>query len=109
MGSAKWRNEPVDENVDYKPAKRDAAWQLLHLYDPRVIIKGSNMPAYRYLFTERKISGQRSVDALNVPTKDGYEIVPTPEAKSLAGYLLSLDKSHALKEVKTATTEVVAK
>ena len=67
------------------------------------------MPAYRYLFEKRKISGQRSVDALNVPTDDGYEIVPTPEAVSLVGYLLSLDKSHALKEVKTAAPEVAAK
>ena len=35
VGSAKWRNEAVDEDPQYKPAKRDAAWQLLHLYDPR--------------------------------------------------------------------------
>ncbi len=108
-GSAKWRNEPADENFGYKPAKRDEAWELLHLYNPRVIIKESNMPAYRNLFVERKISGQRSDDALDVPTKDGWEVVPTAEAKALAGYLLSLDKSHALKEVKTAAAEVVAK
>jgi hypothetical protein len=67
------------------------------------------MPAYRYLFEKRKISGQRSEDALNVPTDDGYEIVPKTEAKQLVGYLMTLDKSHALKEVKTATPEVAAK
>ena len=109
VGSAKWRNEDEHENAQYKPARRDAAWQLLHLYAPRTIVKESTMPAYRYLFIKRKISGERSVDALNTPTEDGYEIVPTPEAKSLVGYLLSLDKSHALKEVKTATPEVAAK
>lgn len=109
VGSAKWRNEPADENAQYKPAKRDAAWQLLHLYAPTTISHDSKMPAYRYLFEKRKISGQRSVDALNVAVEDGYEIVPKPEAKSLVGYLLSLDKSHALKEVKTATPEVAAK
>ena len=53
--------------------------------------------------------GQRSVDALNVPTEDGYEIVPKTEAKALVSYLLTLDKSHPLKEVKTATPEVAAK
>jgi cytochrome c oxidase cbb3-type subunit 2 len=109
VGSEKWRNEPKDENVQYRPAKRDAAWQLLHLYAPTTIVKDSKMPPYRYLFEKRKISGQRSVDALNVPTEDGYEIVPKTEAKALVGYLLSLDKSHPLKEVKTAKPEVAAK
>jgi len=109
VGSATWRDEAKDENPQYKPAKRDAAWQLLHLYNPRVIVKDSTMPAYRYLFLERKISGQRSVDALDVRTTEGFEIVPKPEAKSLVGYLLSLDRSHALKEVKTAKPEVAAK
>jgi len=109
VGSAKWRNEPADESPEFKPAKRDAAWQLLHLYAPRTIVKESNMPAYRSLFEKRRISGERSADALNVPTEDGYEIVPKPDAKVLVAYLLSLDKSHALKEVKTATPEVAAK
>src|SRR5882757_8596276 len=108
VGSAKWRNEPVDEDPQYKTAKRDAAWQLLHLYAPTTIVHDSKMPSYRYLFEKRKISGQRSVDAVNVAVEEGYEVVPTPEAKSLVGYLLSLDKSHALKEVKTATPEVAA-
>jgi cytochrome c oxidase cbb3-type subunit 2 len=109
VGASKWRNEADNENAEYKPAKRDAAWQLLHLYDPRAIVKESNMPAYRSLFVTRKISGQRSVDALDVPTADGTEVVPTTEAKELVGYLLSLDKSHALKEVKNAKPEVAAK
>jgi cytochrome c oxidase cbb3-type subunit 2 len=109
VGSAKWRNEPADENAQYKPAKRDATWQLLHLYAPNTIIRDSKMPSYRYLFEKRKISGQRSNDALNVATEDGYEVVPKPEAKELVGYLLTLDKSHPLKEVKTATPEVAAK
>ena len=109
VGSAKWRNEPTDEDPQYKPAKRDAAWQLLHLYAPRTIVKESNMPSYRYLFDKRKISGQRSIDALDVPVEDGWEVVPTAEAKELVGYLLSLDRSHPLKEVKSATPEVAAK
>jgi cytochrome c oxidase cbb3-type subunit 2 len=109
VGSAKWRNEPADENAEYKPAKRDAAWELLHLYNPRAIVNNSNMPSYRYLFEERKISGQRSGDALDVPTKEGYEIVPKTDAKVLVGYLLSLDRSHPLNEVKTPAPEVAAK
>jgi len=109
VGSEKWRDEAADERAGFKPAKRDAAWQLRHLYDPRAIQKESMMPPYRYLFTKHKISGQRSVDALDVPVEAGYEIIPTPEARNLVGYLLSLDKSHPLKEVKTASKEVAAK
>lgn len=109
VGSAKWRNEPENEDAKFKPAKRDAAWQLLHLYAPQTIVKDSTMPPYRYLFKEQKIGGQRSLDALNVPAKEGYEIVPTADAKNLVGYLLSLDKSHPLKEVKSAAPAVAAK
>jgi cytochrome c oxidase cbb3-type subunit 2 len=102
VGSAKWRNEPLDETR--KPQKRDTAWHLLHLYNPQAVITESNMPAYRYLFEERKISGQRSAEALPVAAKKGidYEVVPTADAKALVGYLQTLDRSHPLKEVKSA-------
>jgi cytochrome c oxidase cbb3-type subunit 2 len=109
VGWSKWRNEPANEDAQHKPVRRDTAWHLVHLYNPRAIVKDSNMPPYRYLFTKRKIGSQRSAEALNVPVEDGYEIVPKPEAKYLVGYLLSLDKTHPLKEVKTATPEVAAK
>lgn len=109
VGSAKWRNEPENEDAKYKPAKRDATWQLLHLYAPQTIVKNSSMPPYRYLFKRQKIGGQRSANALNVPVEEGYEIVPTPDALNLVGYLLSLDKSHPLKEVKSAAPVVATK
>lgn len=113
VGAAKWRNEPEDENPAYKPAKRDAKWQLLHLYAPRTIVKESNMPPYRYLFETKKISGQPSADALALTGKDapepGCEIVPKQEAKDLVGYLLSLDRSHPLKEVKSPAPEAAKK
>jgi cytochrome c oxidase cbb3-type subunit 2 len=108
VGWSKWRNEPENEDPKEKPAKRDAAWHLKHLYNPRTVVKSSNMPPYRYLFKKQKIGSQRSAEALDVPVEDGYQIVPTQEAKDLVGYLLSLDKSHDLKEVKTAP-EVAAK
>jgi cytochrome c oxidase cbb3-type subunit 2 len=108
VGSAKWRNEPEDESR--KPAKRDAAWHLLHLFNPRTVVTQSIMPSYRYLFEERKISGQRSADALPVAARKGadYEVVPTADAEALVGYLLTLDRSHPLKEVKSAPTAAAA-
>jgi len=113
VGSDKWRNEAVDEDPLYKPAKRDATWQLLHLYAPQSIVKDSKMPPYRYLFEKRKISGQRSDEALKLTGEDapepGWEIVPKPEAKQLVSYLQSLDRSHPLNEVKSAAPAPAAK
>ena len=102
VGAKTWRNEA--ENDTHRPKKRDAAWHYLHLYKPTAIIRESNMPPYPYLFEKRKISGQRSHDALpedQVRAGDGYEIVPKNEARELVAYLLSLDRSHPLKEVKS--------
>jgi cytochrome c oxidase cbb3-type subunit II len=67
--------------------------QLLHLYNPRITSPDSMMPQYPYLFTKRKIKGPRSSEALPLPPKfqeEGYEIIPTAEAKALAEYLVSL-------------------
>ncbi|HEY1490387.1 MAG TPA: cbb3-type cytochrome c oxidase subunit II, partial [Verrucomicrobiae bacterium] len=72
----------------------DANWQLLHLYAPKCVVKDSLMPPFRYLFETRKIGDTPSPDALNLPSgfapPAGYEVVPKPEAKELAAYLLSL-------------------
>jgi cytochrome c oxidase cbb3-type subunit 2 len=72
----------------------DANWQLLHLYAPQTV-KGSLMPPFRYLFeTRKKVGGEFSPDALNLPKKfapvGDYEVVPKPDAKKLVAYLLSL-------------------
>lgn len=100
VGSSGWRNEPADDQV--RPAKRDAAWHYLHLYHPTAIVKASNMPSYKSLFDLRKVTGAASLDALALPAEmappAGFELVPKAEAKSLVAYLLSLDRSHPLKE-----------
>jgi hypothetical protein len=62
------------------------------------------MPAYHFLYEKRRISGERAADALKLGEADavpeGWEVVPTYNAKCLVAYLMSLDQSHALKEVK---------
>jgi hypothetical protein len=81
-----------------------AAWHHRHLYSPRSITRDSNMPAYHFLYEKRAISGERAADALTLGEADavpeGWEVVPTFDAKCLVAYLMSLDQSHALKEVK---------
>ena len=70
------------------------------LYDPYISNPHCSMPAYRFLFTTRKIAGQPSADALVLPDLDappaGFEIVPTPQAQALVAYLLSLKKDYQL-------------
>jgi cbb3-type cytochrome oxidase cytochrome c subunit len=82
-----------------------AAWHHLHLYAPRVLSRDSNMPAFRFLYEKRLITGERSADALELTDSDappaGWEIVPTYEAKCLVAFLMSLDQSHPLAEVKS--------
>ena len=54
------------------------------------------MPAYAFLFEERKIAGEASPQALHLATgaaPAGSEIVPSPRAQALAAYLLSLNTS----------------
>jgi cbb3-type cytochrome oxidase cytochrome c subunit len=92
-------------------------WHHLHLYSPRSIglysppgvnfdNRDSNMPAYQFLYEKRRISGERSADALQLKGNDappsGWEVVPTYDAKCLVAYLMARDQSHGLKEVKSA-------
>jgi cytochrome c oxidase cbb3-type subunit 2 len=104
LGWAEWRDEKPDDTR--RPKRRDAAWHFAHLYQPRIIIGESNHPPYRYLFEVRKVSGQRSSDALTLVDPSmpgpGQEVVPTSDAKALVRYLLSLDRSHALPEATVA-------
>jgi cytochrome c oxidase cbb3-type subunit 2 len=75
-------------------ARVEANWQLLHLYAPKSVVKGSTMPPFRYLFEVRKIGREPSPDALKLPPEfsppAGYEVVPKSEAQELAAYLASL-------------------
>jgi hypothetical protein len=80
----------------------DANIQLQHLYAPKAVVKNSTMPAFRYLFEVRKISDAPSPEALVLPKEfapaAGYEVVPKPEARQLAAYLLSLRANVPLYE-----------
>lgn len=102
VGAKDWRNNPKGDLA--APKQRDAQWHYAHLYAPREFFKDSNHPSYRYLFDEKPIVGQRADDALELKGADapaaGRQIVPSNEAKSLVAYLLSLDRSHDLPELK---------
>jgi cytochrome c oxidase cbb3-type subunit 2 len=66
------------------------------------------MPAYRFLYQKRRITGEPSLDALKLNGRDAppenWEIIPTYDAKCLVAFLMSRDQSHPLKEVKSASS-----
>jgi cbb3-type cytochrome oxidase cytochrome c subunit len=91
-----------------QPPMYSAAWHHVHLYSPRSINVDSNMPSYRFLYQTRRITDAPSADALKLtgseaPT-EGWEIVPTYDAKCLVAYLMSLNQSHPLKGIRSAAT-----
>jgi cbb3-type cytochrome oxidase cytochrome c subunit len=96
---------PWPEQTAGLPPMYSAAWHHVHLYSPRSINLDSNMPSYRFLYQARRISDARSSDALQLSGSDapreGWEIVPTYDAKCLVAYMMALNQSHPLKDVKS--------
>jgi len=87
------------------PPMYSAAWHHVHLFAPRSINPDSNMPSYRFLYRTRRITGERSAEALQLSGADappeGWEVVPTFDAKCVVAYLMGLNQSHPLKEVRS--------
>jgi cbb3-type cytochrome oxidase cytochrome c subunit len=103
---------PWPEQTAGLPPMYSAAWHHVHLYSPRSINLDSNMPSYRFLYRARRISAGRSSDALQVTGSDappeGWEIVPTFDARCLVAYMMALNQSHPLKEARSAGAPAAA-
>ena len=71
-------------------------WHLLHLYDPRMVVKGSIMPRYPWLFEETDTPAE---DAVVVPVpkerlRDSNKVlVASQRAQDLVAYLLTLKQA----------------
>lgn len=70
-------------------------WHLLHLYNPRLVVKESVMPAYKWLFEEKDSTKITSKDlVLKVPAEQlknkGSKVVATQKALNLVAFLKSL-------------------
>ncbi len=103
---------PWPEQTAGLPPMYSAAWHHVHLYSPRSVNLDSNMPSYRFLYQTRRISDARSSDALQLTGSDappeGWEIVPTYDAKCLVAYMMALNQSHPLKDVRSAGASAAA-
>jgi len=76
-------------------------WHMTHLYQPRAVVPGSNMPAYPFLFVEIDYVSDTS-DEVKLPENlrpaEGF-LVPTQTATDLVAYLLSLDRTYSVPEI----------
>ena len=71
-------------------------WNLVHLYNPRIVVKESIMPAYPWMFSIKKETSKGDV-VVNVPAeymggKQG-KVVAAKEALYLVAYLQSLKQT----------------
>src|SRR5262245_1437346 len=103
---------PWPEQTAGLPPMYSEAWHHVHLYSPRSINIDSNMPSYRFLYRMRRTSAGSSSDALQLTGSDappvGWEIVPTFDAKCLVAYMMALNQSHPLKDVRSAGAAAAA-
>lgn len=88
------RTGPDLTDVGNRQPSKD--WNLVHLYNPRIVVKESIMPAYPWLFTMKKEPTKNDV-VVSVPAEflNGKEgkVVATKEAMYLIAYLQSLKQT----------------
>jgi cytochrome c oxidase cbb3-type subunit 2 len=90
------RTGPDLTNVGNRQAAKE--WQLIHLYNPRIVVKESIMPSYPWLFEERDTNNLNESDVVvQVPSEflsdQGKSIVAKKEVLHLVDYLLSLKQA----------------
>jgi len=88
------RTGPDLTDVGNRQPSKD--WNLVHLFNPRIVVKESIMPAYPWLFTIKKQPAKDDV-FVNVPATylNGEEgkVVATKDALYLIAYLQSLKQT----------------
>jgi cytochrome c oxidase cbb3-type subunit 2 len=75
-------------------------WHLLHLYNPRLVVRGSIMPPFPWLFEEKLSAGPGEIP-LVIPDSvapRGKVVVPTAEGTALLAYLLSLNHTYPVSQ-----------
>lgn len=84
------RTGPDLTNIGARQPSDD--WHLLHLYNPRLVVKESVMPSYKWLFEEKDSTKITSKDVvLKVPAEQlknkKNKVVATQKAKNLVAFL----------------------
>lgn len=78
-------------------------WHLLHLYQPRAVVKESIMPSYSFLFEEKEYLQEGDIE-VKVPEEylrnKFKKIIPSKKAIQLVAYLQSLKQTKLPEGVK---------
>jgi cytochrome c oxidase cbb3-type subunit 2 len=86
-------------------------WHLIHLYDPRAVVEWSTMPAFPFLFEERRTAdvraGEKVVPIAGPRARPGVTVVAKPEALALVDYLISLNRQYPVADSLRATDRMV--
>jgi cytochrome c oxidase cbb3-type subunit 2 len=103
------RTGPDLINVGQRIPSED--WHLLHLYDPRTVVEWSTMPAFPFLFDERRPEDvgpdDRVLPVTGPRAPQGVTIVARPEALALVAYLISLDRQYPVADSLRAADQMV--
>ncbi len=89
------RTGPDLFNIGARQPSQD--WHLGHLYQPRAYTPGSIMPAFPFLFAERRGALEPGDVVITLPpgvAPAGVRIVAREDAMRLVDYLLSLDHTY---------------
>ena len=82
-------------------------WHLTHLYAPRSVSPGSNMPGYPFLFEVTDYVPEGAT-VVNLPPEyrvRGGSLIATVEAMELVDYLIGLDHTYPTDELPVAPDE----
>ena len=98
LGNSRIGPDLANYGVRAKTENLDAVGLLAYLYNGT-----DEMPSYRFLFEQRMIVGEASLNALQGVAAAGYELVPTERAVTLVAYLLSLKQTYEFSEARPYT------
>lgn len=89
------RTGPDLTNIGVRQPSVD--WNLMHLFNPRIVVKESIMPAFTWLFVVKQDTAKGDV-VVNVPASfmddENGKVVATKEAMQLVAYLQSLKQTE---------------
>jgi cytochrome c oxidase cbb3-type subunit 2 len=86
------RTGPDLSNIGSRQPSRD--WQLLHLYDPRLLVNWSIMPKFPFFFDVAEGEASPDPKAVQLPGTPKKWLIPHEEAEALVDYLLSLKRDR---------------
>ncbi len=87
------RNGPDLTNIGAR--QPSDVWQEIHLYEPRALVAGSIMPAYKWLFVVKRKAAPGDI-VVPVPAEyapAGSVVVAGPDARALVAYLKELKQA----------------